>query len=224
MRPRLAAARVAAVAAAAAALSCGKLPAGGPTPARYFTARMDDHRFVVADHFLASIEMQISGEPFAQLLGKNLAGYNRFSKFPDLYTGDDGVTVVDPMSYSMAIESYEYSKQPMNNTSFESGAGLALMFAPLLNPSNVTNLPAFTLLHDRVQLFALASSSGGPAGTNWVVSPSPIANPLNVYGWPGFWPVYAEFRSFNPAIEPSAGATRGCSFAGGYAAASAGVP
>ena len=32
------------------------------------------------------MEMQISGEPFAQLLGRNLTGYNRFSTTPDLYT------------------------------------------------------------------------------------------------------------------------------------------
>jgi hypothetical protein len=200
------------------------LPQGTPTPDTYFTSTVTDKTFYVADHFLASIEMQISGEPFAQLLGRNLAGYDRFSTTPDLYIDPaTSQSIVDPLSYSMAIESYEYSKQPMNNTSFESGAGLSLMFAPLLNPGNVTDLAGFQLLHDRTQTFALASSSGGPAGTNWVVSPSPTANPLNVYGWPGWWPVYAEFKSFDPSVEPSAGATRGCSFTGGYAAASAGV-
>src|SRR4051812_13039983 len=200
------------------------LPEGTATPDTYFTSTVTDKTFFVADHFLASVEMQISGEPFAQLLGRDLAGFDRFNTTPDLYIDPaTGQSIVDPLSYSMAIESYEYSKQPMNNTSFESGAGLSLMFAPLLNPGNVTGLPAFNLVHDRVQLFALASSAGGPAGTNWVVSPSPTANPLNVYGWPGFWPVFAEFKSFDPSIEPSAGATRGCSFAGGYAAASAGA-
>ena len=200
------------------------LPQGTPTPNTYFTAQTTDKTFYVADHFFASIEMQISGEPFAQLLGRNLAGYDRFNSTPDLYLDPTtGQSTVDPLSYSMAVESYEYSKQPMNNTSFESGAGLSLQFGPILNPSNVTNLAAFNLLHDRVQAFALDSSAGGPSGTNWVVSPSPVANPLNVYGWPGFWPVYAEFQKFQPDVEPSAGATRGCSFAGGYAAASMGA-
>jgi len=61
--------------------------------------------------------MQISGEPFAQLLGRNLAGYDRFNKTTDLYIDPaTGQSIVDPLSYSMAIESYEYSKQPMNNT------------------------------------------------------------------------------------------------------------
>jgi hypothetical protein len=213
------------------ALSCGKkqsalppLPQGTPTPSTWFTSKLTDKTFRVADHFFASIEMQISGEPFAQLLGRNLAGYDRFSTTPNLYTDPStGQTIVDPLGYSMAIESYEYSKQPMNNTSFESGAGLSLAFGPALNPSNLTGFDSFTLLHDRLQKFALASSSGGPAGTNWVVSPSPSDNPLNVYGWPGFFPVFAEFTSFQPDVAPSSGATRGCSFAGGYAAAAMGV-
>ena len=212
-------------------LSCKKsstsppaLPQGVATPDTYFTAQMTDKTFHTADHFLASIEMQISGEPFAQLLGRDLAGYDRFNPTPDLYTDPaTGHTITDPLSYSMAIESYEYSKQPMNNTSFESGAGLALQFGPVLNPSNLSGLQAFNLLHDRVQAFAAASSSGGPAGTNWVVSPSPVDNPLNVYGWPGFFPVFAEFAAFTPDVEPSAGATRGCSFTGGYAAAAMGA-
>ena len=67
-----------------AAISCGggsaKLPASVPTPSTYFTAERTDTTFVTADHFLASIEMQISGEPFAQLLGRNLAGYDRFNR------------------------------------------------------------------------------------------------------------------------------------------------
>jgi hypothetical protein len=211
------------------ALSCGgtpdvTLPMGTPTPNTFFTSTVTDKTFYVADHFLASIEMQISGEPFAQLLGRDLAGYDRFNTTPDLYIDPaTGQAIVDPLSYSMAIESYEYSKQPMNNTSFESGAGLSLQFGPVLNPTVKTNFDAFTLLRDRVQSFAVASSSGGPAGTNFVVSPPPTANPLNVYGWPGFFPVFAEFSQFDPTVAPSEGATRGCSFAGGYAAASAGV-
>jgi hypothetical protein len=190
------------------------------TPTRWFSAQVTDSHFYVADHFLASIEMQISGEPFAQLLGRNLAGYDRFSVRPDLYKDSvSGSVTVDPLSYSMAIESYEYSKQPMNNTSFESGAGLSLQFGPLVNPSNVTGDAAFVLLRDRLQHFADQSSTAGEfAGTNWVVSPAPTDNPLNVYGWPGYWPVFAEWRSFRPDITPTGGATRGCSFAGGYAA------
>jgi hypothetical protein len=213
------------IACIALGLSCGKppLPQGTPTPKTFFTATTADTTFRVADHFLASVEMQVSGEPFAQLLGRNLAGYDRFNTTPDLYLDPaTGVTIVDPMSYSMAVESYEYSKQPMNNTSFESGAGLALQFGPVQNPMGVTDFGAFVLLRDRLQTLAQESGSGAPSG-NWVVSPAPTANPLNVYGWPGYFPIFAEFQSFKPDIVPSVGATRGCSFAGGYAASSAGV-
>ncbi|MDB4970759.1 MAG: hypothetical protein JWN44_6448 [Myxococcales bacterium] len=209
-----------AVVALAASPSCKKSVPAAP---RVFDARMDDHRFLVADHFLASIEMQISGEPLAQLLGKNLAGYNRFSRFPDLYTDDSGVTGVDPVSYSMAVESYEYSKQPMNNTSFESGAGLSLAYGPILNPQKLGGDDAFALLRDRLQHLAQQAGAAGPAGSNWVIAPAPTANPLNVYGWPGYWPVFAEFRSFDPDIAPTGGATRGCSVVGGYAASTMGL-
>jgi len=218
------------------------LPQGQPTPPTYFTAQLTDSRFYVADHFLASIEMQISGEPFAQLLGRNLAGYDRFNKTPDLYLDPStGKVTLDPLSYSMAIESYEYSKQPMNNTSFESGAGLSLQYGPVLNPAQSTGDASFALLRDRLQLFARESASGGcipvdgcapdpnnpgkccTPGTNFVIVPAPTQNPLNAYGWAGYWPAFAEFESFDPAIAPSGISVRGCTITGGYAAASQGA-
>jgi hypothetical protein len=183
-----------------------------------------DTRFVVADHFLASIEMQISGEPWAQLLGRNLTGFDRFSRVTDQYTDPStGVTITDPLGYATAVESYEYSKQPMNNTSFESGAGVSLQFGPTLNPSGVEGDPAYQLLADRLQHLGDQAFATGPPGKNFVVSPPPSSNPLNVYGWPGFWPVFLEYQSFRPDIQPSAGATRGCTFNGGYAAAAMGA-
>ncbi len=207
--------------------SCGgpSLPKGTPPGKTYFTSKMTDSQFHTADHFLASIEMQISGEPFAQLLGRNLAGYDRFNTTPDLYLDPaTGQAIVDPMSYSMAIESYEYSKQPMNNTSFESGAGLSLEFGPILNPGNLNGDDAFVLLRDRLETFAVQSNTAGPPGLNFVVIPAPSDNPLNVYGWPGYWPIFAEFKSFQPDIVPSgSGGARGCTFVGGYAAAAIGA-
>jgi hypothetical protein len=210
------------------ALSCSSgrtLPPSSPPPTSYFTAERTDTTFYTADHFLASIEMQISGEPFAQLLGRSLNGYDRFSVTTDLYTDTTtGRARRDPLSYSMAIESYEYSKQPMNNTSFESGAGLSLMFGPLLNPTALTGDAAVALLRARVQHFALESSSGGPAGTNFVVSPAPSNNMFNVYGWPGFWPAFAEFGAFDTHIAPTSGGQRYfCSFVAGYGALAAGA-
>src|SRR6185369_1168488 len=44
--------------------------------------------------------------------------------------------------------------------------------------------------------------------------PAPVGDPTNPYGWPGFWPVYAEYRSFDPAIQPKVGADQQCSLVG----------
>ncbi|MDB4965907.1 MAG: hypothetical protein JWN44_1596 [Myxococcales bacterium] len=206
-------------------ISCGggsrPLPSSPPAPTTYFTAERTDATFRTADHFLAAIEMQISGEPFAQLLGRDLAGYDRFNPLTDLY--QDHVTgrlSIDTLGYSIAVESYEYSKQPMNNTSFESGAGLSLQYGPVLNPTGVNGDAAVALLRNRIQQFALQANAGGPPGANFVVSPAPADNPLNVYGWPGYWPVFAEFVAFDTAILPNTGGNKlYCSFSTGYGGA-----
>src|SRR5262249_25143080 len=155
-----------------------------PPPA--ITATLASSRFHVADNMRAAIEMQLSGEPFAQLLGYTLAAFNRVTPNTDQYTAPgDTKPRTDPLGYALAVESYEYSKQPMNNLSFESGAGLSLMFGPVINSANASGDPAFQALLLRFQLFAAETQSGGPAGSNYIVSPAPTANPLNYYGWPG---------------------------------------
>jgi len=183
------------------------------------TALLVSDRFEVAEHMRASREMQLSGEPFAQLLGYQLQGFDRTLKLTDQYTDPaTGIQRTDPLGYALAVESYEYSKQPMNNLSFESGAGLSLMYGPVLNPTNQSGDPAFDLLRDRFQRFAAESNSGGDAGTNLIVSPAPLINSLNNYGWPGLWPVFSEFSLFDPFIQPSAVSTPGhfntCTFGG----------
>jgi hypothetical protein len=176
-------------------------------------------RFQVAEHMRASREMQLSGEPFAQLLNYKLQGFNRTLTLTDQYTDPTtGIQRTDPLGYALAVESYEYSKQPMNNLSFESGAGLSLMFGPVLNPSNLTGDPAFERLRNRFQRFAAESNSGGDGGTNLIVSPAPQLNPLNYYGWPGLWPVFGEFQSFDPFVRAEATTGPGrfniCTFGG----------
>ncbi len=225
------------------------LPTGKATPITFFTAKLSDSRFHVADHFMASMEMQISGEPFAQLIGRDLAGYDRFPAKEVKYKTDvyadpaTGLSTVDPMGYSLGVESYEYSKQPMNNISFEAGAGLSVEYGPVTNPTGLTGDAAFANLRDRLQHLADASGVSGPVAcppgdsdggipdmagctpvpTNFVVSPAPSDNLLNPYGWPGFWPQFAEFRSFDPSIHPQPGMSRGCTLTGGYAASVAGA-
>ena len=48
----------------------------------------------------------------------------------------------DLPGFSTAVESYEYSKQPMNNVSFESGAGPSLAYGAVMNPSGATGATA----------------------------------------------------------------------------------
>jgi hypothetical protein len=214
----------------ALSVSCGggkqsSIAASTPTPSTFFTAELTDSSFDTANHFLASIEMQISGEPFAQLLGYNLAGFDRFNTQTDLYFDPDtGRPSINPLAYSTAVESYEYSKQPMNNTSFESGAGLSLAYGPVLNPQQLSGDDGLALLVNRIQTFAAESNAGGAPGANFVVSPAPDDNPLNILGWPGYWPAFAEFSHFDPTIAPSTNGNKlFCSFTAGYAGSGAGA-
>jgi hypothetical protein len=201
--------------------ACGQQPtktgrvADGGTPDAGLWAKLVNTRFVVADAMRAGVEMQLSGEPFAQLLGYNLTGFSRTIPLTDQYFNPaTGQQTTDPLGYALAVESYEYSKQPMNNLSFESGAGLSLMFGPVLNPDGLTTDGGFNLLADRFQQFAIESNAGGSLGTNLIVSPAPTTNPFNYYGWPGLWPVFAEFSDFDPSITPAPGAVSDCTFGG----------
>ena len=186
---------------------------GGPVLPTGLTGKVNSRRFLTADHMLASIEMQISGEPFAELLGRDIGGYDRFSSTPDVYIDPGtGMSIPDQLGFATAIESYEYSKQAMNTLSFESGAGLSLQFGPLLNPAGAEGDAAFALLSPRLQYFAKASrASGALIGKDFVAVPAPLNDLNNAYGWAGFWPVYAEFRSFDPSIKAKVGADQLCS-------------
>jgi hypothetical protein len=175
----------------------------GPALPTGLTATIASTRFLTADTMLASIEMQVSGEPFAELIGRDIAGYDRFSAQTDNYVDPEtGELGSDPLGFSLAIESYEYSKQSMNTLSFEAGAGLSLQYGTVLNPSGVTGDPAYQLLLDRLQYLGLASrASGAKFGKDFVLSPPPPNDPTN-------------WRSFDPAIAPKVGADEQCSLAG----------
>jgi hypothetical protein len=193
----------------------GGAPDAGDAGLPHLTSTIANKQFMVAEHMRASLEMQISGEPFAQLLGYNLFGFNRTLTTTDQYAADGGNSyVTDPLGYALAIETYEYSKQPMNNLSFESGAGLSLMFGPLLNPTQQTGDAGYALLATRFQQLAAEANASGPANANLIVAPPPVNNPLNYYGWPGLWPEFAEFESFDPTIAPIPGGVNTCTFRG----------
>jgi hypothetical protein len=170
-----------------------------------------DTTFVTEDHFIAAVEMQLSGEPFAEAMGRDLGGYSRdyacqdavcqASLYVDPANPDAGAGVVDLAGYSAGVESYEYSKQPMNNIAFESGAGTSLLFGPVLNPSGATGTAALQLAQDWFEHMASESFATGR-----FVPPATADNPL---GWAGLWPVLQPFASWNPAIVPTNQA--GCS-------------
>jgi hypothetical protein len=209
-------------------LCCHKSSGGNPDagsgdsgPIPYLSSILVNDRFYVADHMRASLEMQISGEPFAQLLGYNLAGFDRTLTVTDQYF--DPATqqlLTQPLGYALAVENYEYSKQPMNNISFESGAGLSLMFGPLLNPMQLTGEPAYELLERRFQLFGAEAGANLPGGLiipapdgGVLCTPGGFCNQTNFYGWPGLWPEFAEFADFDPTIDPFPGRAT-CTFSG----------
>src|SRR5580658_2412264 len=189
------------------------------------TAR--DTTFVTRDHFIASVEMQISGEPFAQAMGRNLAGFSRDYACPTtaatldsdagLYCQasiyfdpalNNGVAGgkngrVDLPGFASAVESYEYSKQPMNNIAFESGAGTSLAFGPVLNPVGATGGDALEGLRDWVQHLAILANTTARTVTADVTQTNPL-------GWPGFWPTLQPFTQWDPSINAS-NASTGCS-------------
>jgi hypothetical protein len=199
--------------------SSGTQTSASPEPLQ--TLQVDisavDTTFVTRDHFIASVEMQISGEPFAQAMGRDLAGYSRDAVCqlgvctpgtyydPALNGGVAGGPIgrTDIPGYSTAVESYEYSKQPMNNIAFESGAGTSLAFGPVLNPTMAIGADALAVLRTWVQKVAVEANT-----TARTVSAA--VTPNNPLGWPGFWPTLQPFAEWNPTIAPSDAST-GCS-------------
>jgi hypothetical protein len=188
------------------------------------TATVGRTRFVAREHFLAAGEMQISGEPFAEAMGRDLGGYSRDHIPTDIYFDPSPAASgpwIDLPGFSTAVESYEYSKQPMNNVALESGAGTSLVYGPLVDPAGLGGAQATALLVAKVQHFAAGSHALGrfvfPAGTFPAGNASGDVNPTgagtgaeNPLGWPGMWPTLHVFRSFDPAIDPTSAIDLGC--------------
>jgi hypothetical protein len=191
---------------------------GAPVPQ---TLRLDvsavDATFVTRDHFIAAVEMQISGEPFAEAMGRDLSGYSRdfvcqlSQCSPSIYYDpalNDGLAGGhngrdDLAGFASAVESYEYSKQPMNNIAFESGAGTSLAFGPVLDSAGATGADALQGLRGWVQRVAVEANTTAR-------TVSTLATAQNPLGWPGFWPTLQPFTQWNPAINAS-NASTGCS-------------
>jgi hypothetical protein len=210
--------------AASAILACSSLPSSPAAPSGMesqeaeYASRLQtfqlsvaassvDTTFDVRDHFMAAVEMQLSGEPFAQTMGRDLSYYSRDHLPTNLYfdptiPGDYGR--VDIVGFSTAVESYEFSKQPLNNVGLESGAGLAGIFGPVTNPGGLTGASALAELRTLVQ--SLGASSNG---LGLYIHPEVTADdPL---GWPGIWPTMMPFSSFDPHIVGTDSVSESCS-------------
>jgi len=187
------------------------------------TTTVNSTAFMTREAMLAAGEMQISGEPLAQAMGRDLAGYRRDLLPVDLYVElSVGAVWVDLPGFSTAVESYEYSKQPMNSLAFESGAGTSLLYAPVVDSDGATGLAATAHLATLVQHFAAGSNAAGkwvfPAGTFPTNNAFGDINPTgtgiaseNPLGWPGIWPTAHVFRSFDPTIDPTSAIDLLCS-------------
>src|ERR1700722_3877793 len=208
----------------------GSSPLSGGVPQTFPLSVADpdgDTRFGTRDHFIAALEMQLSGEPFASSMvwipfapqGRDLSLYSRDHIPPNLYfTTDPAINppgtaptnqqgVVDVPGFSSGVESYEYSKQPMNNVNLESGAGTSLLFGPLVNPEAKTGAQALALEREWVQTLGIASNGISRFVHSETVAPLLMngsrrwptgKNPL---GWPGIWPTLQTFSSFDPPIS-----------------------
>jgi hypothetical protein len=171
-------------------------------------------RFVVREHMLAAVEMQLSGEPFATAMGRTLTSYSRDSRPPNVYFDSSANSTgpwIDLAGFSSAIESYEYSKQPMNQLAFESGAGLSLAYGPLLNPTQ-DDAAGCSALRQWVQKLGGESyaipAPGMPQSHVYFSATATDANPL---GWPGIWPTLEPFVSFDPTVDPTNSVAQQCS-------------
>jgi hypothetical protein len=179
----------------------------------------------------ATVEMQLAGEPLAESMGRLLAGYSRDFPTPDVYFTPAGTpfpnsttlcevdgggwapsfsacpySVPDLVGFATAVESYEYSKQPMNNLALESGAGTSYIFGPLVNPSGATGMAALGIVIPRFAHFA-AASNASPTFVHAVDG----TDPTNRLGWPGLWPTLHPYDSFDPTIHPVNTVTEMCS-------------
>ncbi|HEX3343103.1 MAG TPA: hypothetical protein VHS09_00970, partial [Polyangiaceae bacterium] len=190
----------------ATAVACSR-SAGAPVrPPPVITVAARDTRFVVREHMLAAVEMQLSGEPFATAMGRELTDYSRDWLPPNVYFDTSRASFgprIDLAGFSSAIESYEYSKQPMNNLAFESGAGLSLAYASRLDP---TGDGAAGCANLRAAVQHLAAESN--ASARFVSATATAANPL---GWPGIWPTLEPFESFDPTLATTSSVAEQCS-------------
>ena len=202
-------------------------------------AQLVSSRTNVQEVMFAAGEMQTSGEPFAQhFAGRNLNNYDRTFLPPDEYllplpddAGDIDGAVPDPgfgyllpsganglvlpikdlFGWSTAVESYEYSKMHMNMVANQTTAGLSLANGPVLATRSEPT-PIAKIIARAAELF----TNAGTDLAGYAQVPPPVNNNQNYLGFPGLWPNFAPFDSFDPTMEPSPDVVKSCTLVGGY--------
>jgi hypothetical protein len=182
-----------------------------PVAAEVVSNRVDTQSLL-----FAAGEMQISGEPFANgFAGRNLADYDRTFLPPNQYILGNGssspMPITDLFGFSTAVESYEYSKYYMNLVVQQTTAGVSLANGPVVGHETGTT----TLAKLQARMFDLLSNAGTDIG-GYATLPAPANNPQNFLGFPGQWPVFLPFKSWDPTMNPSLTVVRSCTYQGGY--------
>jgi hypothetical protein len=209
-----------------AGLADGDAPADATPPTVTITASLDSARFVVREHMLAAGEMQISGEPLAEAMGRDLTGYSRDLLPSNIYNDPvTGFAWIDLPGFSSAVESYEYSKQPMNELAFESGAGTSLSAVVGGDAALAADVQRFAAASNALHKWVFAPgtfpTNNGFGDDNPDGAGSGAANPL---GWPGMWPTAHLFASFDPTVTPTSNVALLCSIASDDNPSESGAP
>ena len=165
------------------------------------------------DQFMAAVEMQLSGEPFAEAMGRDLRGYvcQSGSCSPDTYFDpplNDGAAGgpkgrIDLPGFFARRRVSRVFEAANEQHRRRIGSGTSLVFGPVLNPSGASGSDAQQLLRAWVQRLALEANTV----SRFVTA---VVTPNNPVGWPGLWPTLQPYAVWNPTIAASDAPT-GCS-------------
>ena len=138
--------------------------------------------------------MQISGEPLATAMGRDLAATAATRCRPTSTSIPTRVYWIDLPGFSTGVESYEYSKQPMNELAFESRR------RHVARRTGRSSIPTTRPARRRSRgSRALDQRLRGLLDRGRHVR-VPRTNPMGAFagqplGWPGIWPTHARVRA-----------------------------
>ena len=157
---------------------------------------------------MAAVEMQLSGEPFATAMGRELTAYSRDWLPPNIYF-DPSPDVVRAAHRPARV--------------LERDRVVRVLQAADEQPRVRVGRRGLARLRSRAQsvrrdrgrrlraLAGSASSTSAARATPRRASSTPTDTPTNPLGWPGIWPTMEPFESFDPAIAPTNSISESCS-------------